>query len=40
MKLLDTIKDFFLPPEKDDDYHPESPAGNAADSSDASAADE
>ena len=25
MKLLDTIKDFFLPPEQDDDYQPESP---------------
>jgi cell division inhibitor SepF len=25
MKLLDTIRDFFLPPEQDDDYQPESP---------------
>lgn len=25
MKLLDSIKDFFLPPEQEDDYQPEAP---------------
>ncbi len=25
MKLLDSLKDFFLPPEQDDDYQPETP---------------
>ena len=25
MKLLDSLKDFFLPPEQEDDYQPEAP---------------